>query len=95
MQPMALKNDDGGLAARRAYRQAMQQRSNERMYQKLARFDHLPNDAVVDDYVAAAILNMSKDTLRRTNPVPQRRLSERRVGRRVGDLRNLVRESVA
>jgi hypothetical protein len=58
---------------------------------KLAEFDHLPDDAVVPDAVAALLLNVSVDTLRRANPVPQKRLSKRRVGRRAGDLRALVR----
>jgi hypothetical protein len=62
---------------------------------KLAEFDRLPNDAIVDDPVAAALLNMSIDTFRRNNPVPQKRLSKRRVGRRAGDLRALVRGEAA
>jgi hypothetical protein len=74
---------------------AKKQRAADRVYAKLKRFGDLPDDAVVDEHTAAVILNMSYWTLRRTNPVPQRRLSERRVGRRVGDLRNLIRESVA
>jgi hypothetical protein len=62
----------------------------------LAYFDSLPNDALVPDRVAAAILAISVWTLRRENPVPTRRISERRRGRRVGDLRALVRgEAVA
>ena len=62
---------------------------------KLAAFDSLPNDAIVDDPVAAALLNMSIDTFRRANPVPQKRFSERRVGRRAGDLRKLIRGNAA
>jgi hypothetical protein len=59
-------------------------------------FDSLPNDAIVSDRVAAAILSISIWTLRRENPVPTRKISERRRGRRVGDLRALVRgEAVA
>ena len=62
----------------------------------LAYFDSLPNDAIVSDRVAAAILSISIWTLRRENPVPTRQVSERRRGRRVGDLRNFVRgEAVA
>jgi hypothetical protein len=59
--------------------------------QELAYFDFLPNDAIVPDRVAAAILAISVWTLRRENPVPTRRISERRRGRRVGDIRSLVR----
>jgi hypothetical protein len=41
----------------------------------LAQFDSLPNDAIVNDRVAAAVLGMSVWTLRRNNPVPARQLS--------------------
>jgi hypothetical protein len=57
---------------------------------ELAQFDSLPNDALVPDRVAAAILAISVWTLRRENPVPARQITERRRGRRVGDLRNKV-----
>ena len=62
---------------------------------RLAEFDRLPNDAIIDDPVAAALLGISVETLRRANPVPQRRISDRRVGRRVGDLRALTRGEAA
>jgi len=58
---------------------------------KLKDFDSLPDDAVVPDVLAAEILSISPWTLRRTNPVPARQITERRRGRRAGDLRNLVR----
>ena len=58
---------------------------------ELAQFDSLPNDAIVPDRIAAAILSISIWTLRRDNPVPARQISERRRGRRVGDLRAMVR----
>ena len=61
---------------------------------ELAYFDSLPNDALVPDRVAAAILSISIWTLRRENPVPTRQISERRRGRRVGDLRNFVRGEI-
>ena len=57
---------------------------------ELAQFDLLPNDAIVPDRVAAAILSISIWTLRRENPVPARQITERRGGRRVGDIRNKV-----
>lgn len=64
--------------------------------EKLAAFDTLPQDAIVPDAVAAEILSISIWTLRRENPVPRREISERRHGRRVGDLRAKVRgEAVA
>jgi hypothetical protein len=60
----------------------------------LAFFDSLPNDAIVPDRVAAAILAISVWTLRRENPVPSRQISERRRGRRVGDIRSLARGEI-
>jgi hypothetical protein len=59
--------------------------------EKVAAFDTLPNDAVVPDEVAAALLSIDVMTLRRNNPIPQIKLSERRRGRRAGDIRRLVR----
>jgi hypothetical protein len=54
-------------------------------------FDRLSDDQIAPDPVAAAILSMSTWTLNRTNPVRKRQISERIGGRRVGDLRRLVR----
>ena len=59
--------------------------------EKLAEYDSLPDDALVSDAVAAVILSISVWTLRRENPVPARQISERKRGRRVGDLRAKVR----
>jgi hypothetical protein len=52
-------------------------------------FDRLPNDAVVPTTVTAALTNMSEWTLRRH--LRKVRLSPRRCGFRVGDIRALVR----
>ena len=57
------------------------------MREILAEYDSLPDDALVSDAVAAVILSISIWTLRRENPVPARQISERKRGRRVGDLR--------
>jgi hypothetical protein len=62
---------------------------------KLAVFDSLPDDAIVDEPVAAELLGVSLDTYRRNPPVPRRRFSKRRVGARVGDLRALSRGEAA
>ncbi|MGH6672346.1 MAG: hypothetical protein ACRECV_10295 [Xanthobacteraceae bacterium] len=59
--------------------------------EQFADYDKLPDDAIVPDPVAAKILAISIWTLRRNNPVPARQISERRRGRRVGDLRAKVR----
>jgi hypothetical protein len=57
----------------------------------VSKFDQLPDDAIVNDRVAAIILDVSVWTLRRAAPVPKRQISERRYGRRVGDIRAKVR----
>ncbi len=75
-------------------RKSMKRRASDRLHDRLKRFDDLPNDAVLDDSAAAVILNMSIHTLRRNDPVPRRQISARRFGRRVGDLRQLIKASV-
>ena len=57
----------------------------------VANFDQLPDDAILNDHAAARILGVSVWTLRRAAPVPKRQISERRYGRRVGDIRAKVR----
>jgi hypothetical protein len=64
--------------------------TNEQLEQ-LKQFDVLPDDCVVGDPLAALLFNMSVWTLRRTNPVPRIQLSERRIGRRAGDIRRKLR----
>jgi hypothetical protein len=54
-------------------------------------FDRLPDDFIAPDPVSAMVLGMSTWTLNRTNPVAKRKMSARTGGRRVGDLRALVR----
>jgi hypothetical protein len=63
--------------------------------QILASFDSLPDDAIIPDPAAAEVMGISTDTLRRQTRIPQRRLSERRCGRRVGDIRALARGKAA
>jgi hypothetical protein len=59
--------------------------------EKLTEYSTLPDDSVVPDVIAAKVLGISVWTLRRGNPVPAVQISERRRGRRVGDLRAKVR----
>jgi hypothetical protein len=61
----------------------------------LEQFDRLPDDAIVPDPVAAALLSVSIWTLNRISPVAARQISERKRGRRVGDLRALARGEAA
>jgi hypothetical protein len=58
---------------------------------KMKLFDVMPDDAVVDDRVAAAVLGISVRTLKRNDSVPPVQLSTRRMGRRVGSIRALAR----
>ena len=57
-------------------------------------FDDLPDDSIAPDPVSAKVLGMSTWTLNRTNPVPARQISERKRGRRAGDLRALARGEI-
>jgi hypothetical protein len=54
-------------------------------------FDSLPNDAVVPDTVARLILNESERSFRRNSSLRKIQLGPQRVGRRVGDIRALIR----
>jgi hypothetical protein len=78
-------------AKEREERKAKQQK---RLAKLLASFPTLPDDAIAVDPLAAAVLGMSVWTLQRNNPVPAREISERIRGRRVGDIRALVRGEV-
>jgi hypothetical protein len=62
---------------------------------RLAEFTTLPDDAIIPEPVAAALLGMSTDTYRRAKPLPRRRIAKRLVGVRAGDLRALVRGEAA
>jgi hypothetical protein len=64
--------------------------TNEQIEQ-IKRIAALPDDCIIDDSVAALLLNMSVWTLRRNNPVPAVQLSARKRGRRLGNIRNLSR----
>jgi hypothetical protein len=55
----------------------------------IKKFDDLPDDAVVPRRVTAAVLNISERTVRRS--VPTVKLSPRRRGNRVGDIRAIAR----
>jgi hypothetical protein len=54
-------------------------------------FDSLPDDAVVPDKVARIILNESERSFRRNSKLRKVSLGPQRNGRRVGDIRKLVR----
>jgi hypothetical protein len=66
---------------------------------QLAKFDRLPDDAVVGDPVVAALMNMSPETFRRSTELhklmPRKQFSKRRGGRRVGDIRAVIRGAAA
>ncbi len=60
---------------------------------RIKNFDALPDDSIVSRKVAAIVLGESERTLQpdRDPPIKLIRLSERRVGFRVGDIRAFVR----
>jgi hypothetical protein len=55
----------------------------------VANADKLPDAAIIPDRAAAILMGISVWTLRRNDPVPPIRISTRRTGRRLGDIRNL------
>jgi hypothetical protein len=58
-------------------------------------FDKLPDDMLVGPTVASTVLaNIAEQHLRRDPPIPKVKISDRRWGFRVGDLRELIRGSV-
>jgi hypothetical protein len=60
-------------------------------FEILKYFDRLPDDALVPRKVTAIILGMSERTVRRGLPIPERRITERVLGHRVGDIRAMTR----
>jgi hypothetical protein len=56
-------------------------------------FDRLPDDAIVPDVVARILLNDSERSFRLRPPVPRIPIGPQRGGRRVGDIRALVRNA--
>jgi hypothetical protein len=56
---------------------------------EIKNFDDLPDDAVVPRCVTAAVLHISERTVRRS--IPTVKLSQRRRGNRVGDIRAIAR----
>jgi hypothetical protein len=63
-------------------------------YDVVARFDKLPDDAIIGAKPTAIILNTTDRQLRRDPPIARRQISERNVGFRVGDIRALIRNSI-
>jgi hypothetical protein len=61
----------------------------------IAKFDQLPDAAVIPDKAAARVLGMHYLTLRKRNPVPQIKVTAGMSGRCVGDIRKLTRGELA
>jgi hypothetical protein len=55
------------------------------------RFNQLPDDMIVHPKPAAVLLGISERTLRRSPPIPKRKITARNSGYRAGDIRKLVR----
>jgi hypothetical protein len=53
--------------------------------------DDLPDDAILPDPASAKVMGISVSTLKRLNPVPSIKVSQRIRGRRLGDIRALSR----
>lgn len=60
-------------------------------FDAVARFDKLPDDAIIGPKPTAIILNTTDHHLRRDPPIARRQISERNVGFRVGNIPALVR----
>jgi len=56
----------------------------------VANADKLPDAAILPDKASAKLMGISIWTLRRNNPVPPIKISQRRTGRRLGDIRKLA-----
>jgi hypothetical protein len=60
----------------------------------LARFNVMPDDAVLPSQVTAIILGVSERTIRYHPNLPRVQISRGRYGQRVGDIRKLCREGM-
>lgn len=65
--------------------------SPDAIRKKLKEIDQLPDDSIIPDPVVAKIMNIGLRTLRRSNPVRRVQLSPGRIGRRLGEVRALIR----
>jgi hypothetical protein len=64
------------------------------LHEALARFNVLPDDAIVPSQVTAIILGVSERTIRYHPHLPRIQISRGRYGQRVGDIRKLAREGM-
>jgi hypothetical protein len=64
------------------------------LHEALARFNVLPDDAVLPSQVTAIILGVSERTIRYHPYLPRVQISRGRYGQRVGDIRKLCREGM-
>jgi len=59
-------------------------------FELVKRFDDLPDDCVLPDKAVSLILGVSDRTTRYRLDLPRVQISQRRYGRRVGDVRALI-----
>ena len=64
------------------------------LHEAPARFNVLPDDAVLPSQVTAIILGVSERTTRYHPQLPRVQISRGRYGQRVGDIRKLCREGM-
>jgi hypothetical protein len=65
------------------------------LHEALARFNVLPDDAVLPSQVTAIILGVSERTIRYHPNLPRVQISRGRYGQRVDDIRKLCREGIS
>lgn len=64
------------------------------LHEALARFNVLPDDAVLPSQVTAIILGVSERTVRYHPHLPRVQISRGRYGQRVADIRRLCRDGI-
>lgn len=64
------------------------------LHEALARFNALPDDAVLPTQITAVILGVSERTVRYHPNLPRVQISRARYGQRVGDIRKPCREGI-
>jgi len=62
------------------------------VFELVKRFDELPDDCVLPDKAVSLILGVSDRTTRYRLDLPRVQISQKRYGRRVGDVRALIRK---
>ena len=62
-------------------------------FEIVKQFDELPRDMIMPPKPSAILLGISERTLRRSAPIPRRKITARKSGFRVGDIRDHIRST--